>query len=75
MQHENRLVPYSSIREAMRDGALSPMGGDGGVVEIDETYIGRKEGYEVKRGSGHKNAVLTLVEGRKGPIIPCRESL
>ena len=31
------------IREAMRDGALWPMGG-GGVVEIDETFIGRKEG-------------------------------
>jgi transposase-like protein len=50
------------IREAMRDGAFSPMGGDGGVVEIDETYIGRKDGFEVKRGSGHKNSVLTLVE-------------
>jgi transposase-like protein len=50
------------IRDAMRDGAFSPMGGAGGVVEIDETYIGRKDGFEVKRGSGHKNAVLTLVE-------------
>ena len=38
------------------------MGGDGGVVEIDETYIGRKNGFEVKRGFGHKNAVFTLVE-------------
>jgi transposase-like protein len=38
------------IREAMRDGALSPMGGCGRVVEIDETYIGRKHGFEVKRG-------------------------
>ena len=46
----------------MRDGALSPMGGAGGIVEIDETYIGRKDGFEVKRGSGHKNSVLTLVE-------------
>jgi transposase-like protein len=50
------------IREAMREGAFSPMGGAGGVVEIDETYIGRKDGFEVKRGSGHKNSVLTLVE-------------
>ena len=38
------------------------MGGAGGVVEIDETYIGRKDGFEIKRGSGHKNSVLTLVE-------------
>ena len=50
------------IREAMRDGSLAPMGGAGGVVEIDETYIGRKDGFEVRRGSGHKNAVLSLVE-------------
>ena len=38
------------------------MGGDGEIVEIDETYIGRKDGFEVKRGFGHKNAVFTLVE-------------
>jgi transposase-like protein len=50
------------IREAMREGALSPMGGDGGVVEIDETYIGRKDGFEVKQGAWHKNTILTLVE-------------
>jgi transposase-like protein len=29
------------IREAMRDGTLAPMGGAGGIVEADETYIGR----------------------------------
>lgn len=50
------------IREAMRDGNLSPMGGGGSIVEIDETYIGRKEGFEVKQGAWHKNSVLTLVE-------------
>ena len=38
------------IREAMRDGALSPMGGEGSIVEIDETFIGRKDGFEAKRG-------------------------
>ncbi len=32
------------IREAMRSGELAPFGGEGGVVEVDETYIGRKEG-------------------------------
>jgi transposase-like protein len=40
------------------------MGGDGGVVEIDETFIGRKEGAVVKRGYRHKNAVMSLVERR-----------
>jgi transposase-like protein len=51
------------IREAMRDGSLAPMGGAGGIAEIDETFIGRKEGVEVRRGwAHHKNTVLTLVE-------------
>jgi transposase-like protein len=52
------------IREAMRDGKLSPMGGSGGIVEADETYIGRLEGQEInpKGGAAHKNMVLTLVE-------------
>jgi transposase-like protein len=50
------------IREAMRDGSLAPMGGDGGVVEVDETFIGRREGVEVRRGFAHKNVVLSLVE-------------
>src|ERR1700674_1776194 len=52
------------IREAMRDGTLAPMGGPGGIVEADETYIGRLEGQEVnpKGGAAHKNMVLTLVQ-------------
>jgi transposase-like protein len=50
------------LREAMRTGGLAPMGGEGSIVEIDETYIGRKDGFEVKQGAWHKNAVLTLVE-------------
>jgi transposase-like protein len=50
------------IREAMRAGDLAPMGGAGSIVEIDETFIGRKEGAVVKQGVGHKHVVLTLVE-------------
>ena len=53
------------IREAMRAGSLvPPMGGAGGsgVVEVDETFIGRKKGMPKKRGTGHKHAVLALVE-------------
>jgi transposase-like protein len=51
------------IREAMRDGGLAPMGGAGGVVEVDETFIGKREGFEAKPGwVRHKNTVLTLVE-------------
>lgn len=50
------------IREAMRSGDLSPMGGGGEVVEIDETFIGRKEGTIKRRGYAHKRPVLSLVE-------------
>jgi transposase-like protein len=52
------------IREAMRVGGLSPMGGGGKVVEADETYIGYLEGQPKtgKRGWSNKNIVLTLVE-------------
>ena len=38
------------------------MGGAGEIVEVDETFIGRKPGVEVKQGVGHKHVVLTLVE-------------
>ena len=50
------------IREGMRSGPLAPMGGAGSIVEIDETFIGKKEGAEVRRGGAHKNIVLSLVE-------------
>lgn len=57
------------IREAMREGKMpGPMGGEGKVVEIDETYIGGKEsnrhigkrkGRIAMRG---KEAAIALVE-------------
>jgi transposase-like protein len=50
------------IREAMRDGVLAPMGGNGKIVESDETYIGRLAGFPAKSGPATKNIVLTLVE-------------
>jgi transposase-like protein len=51
------------IREAMRVGGLMPpMGGNGKVVEVDETFIGRVVGVPKSYGFAHKNVVLTLVE-------------
>jgi len=51
------------LREAMRVTGLAPMGGEGEIVEVDETFIGRVEGVpKQKSGSAHKNVVLTLVE-------------
>jgi transposase-like protein len=55
------------IREAMRSGDLAPFGGEGGVVEADETFIGRKQGEKKRRGGGaHKMAVLSLVHRESG---------
>jgi transposase-like protein len=53
------------IREAMRDGSLTPMGGVGKVVEIDETAQGQIEGAPKRarrRMGGYARTVLTLVE-------------
>ncbi len=51
------------VREAMKTVGVVPMGGEGGIVEVDETFIGRVEGVPKQRsGSAHKNVVLTLVE-------------
>ncbi|MER8509138.1 IS1595 family transposase [Mesorhizobium sp. M0199] len=50
------------IRLAMASGDLSPLGGNGKTVEVDETYIGRLTNTPVTRGTGHKNTVVTLVE-------------
>jgi len=54
------------IREAMREGGLAPFGGEGGAVEVDETFIGRKKGTPVKAAYHHKMAVLGLVDRATG---------
>jgi transposase-like protein len=48
------------------------LGGEGKIVEADETYIGRKAGWRRHRGGGaHKMKVLSLVE-RGGPVRSVR---
>ena len=62
------------IREAMRDGSLSPMGGGGKIVEADETYHGKRATKRDvttsgrpftksgKSGPSNKRAIIALVE-------------
>jgi transposase-like protein len=50
------------IRLAMTENPSGLMGSDGGVVEADETYVGRKPGTKVHRGPGHKEMVFALAE-------------
>jgi transposase-like protein len=62
------------VREAMRDGKLAPIGGNGGIVEMDETYHGkvatprdvttRGRPYTKggRTGPSNKRAIVALVE-------------
>lgn len=63
------------IREAMRSGDLSPMGGEGKIVEVDETYYGNipeanrkpfkssgRPFSKNRQGVKHKRAIVALVE-------------
>jgi transposase-like protein len=55
------------IREAMRSGDLAPFGSAGGIVEVDETFIGRLPGVpKAYRGFHHKMKVLALVDRDTG---------
>lgn len=58
------------IREAMAPVKPNgPLGGDGKIVEVDETYIGRKRGRNsiVGHASDRMHTVVALVE-RGGPV-------
>ncbi len=57
---------WHRIREAMTGETLAGFGTGGGVVEVDETFIGREPGTEVKRGTSHKMKVLSLVDRTTG---------
>lgn len=55
------------IREAMKDGGMELFGGHGGVVEVDETFIGRDfekkpQGEKRGRGTAHKYKIFTLLD-------------
>ncbi len=59
------------IREAMRSGDMAPFGGDGGIFEVDETFIGNDRTIKpkhTKRGRGyhHKHKVLSLMDRSTG---------
>lgn len=59
------------LREAMATGELNPFGANGGVVEVDETFIGndrtiKPHGDKKGRGYHHKHKVLSLVDRAAG---------
>ena len=77
VQYKSAWFLAHRIREAMRTGDLFPFGSDGGVVEVDETFLGVDPDYTAPEGKRAKGTpsmmkVLSLVErntGRKHSVV------
>jgi len=54
------------IREALREGELTPFGSNGGTVEVDETFLGNEANVPKRRGYAHKRKILSLVDRESG---------
>lgn len=73
--HRSLAISYKSawflmhrLREAMRAGGLEPLGGGGGIVEVDETYYGRTTAPTI-RGRDGKPFVKRSKTANKRPIL------
>jgi transposase-like protein len=62
VQYKTAWFLAHRIRETIRTGELAPMGGTGGIVEVDETFIGREPGKPKKRAFHHKMKVVSLTD-------------
>ena len=78
IQYNSAWFLSHRIREAMRSGDLAvPFGSGGGIVEVDETFIGhdttiKPRGEKKGRGFAHKHKVLALLDrdsGRKKSMV------
>lgn len=50
------------IREAMKDDTAGNFGNGGGLVEVDETYMGKVKGHGAGGHLGKKRKILSLVD-------------
>jgi transposase-like protein len=67
VQYKTAWFLAHRIREAMRSGDLSPFGMDGGMVEVDETFIGvNPDATPSKFSLRNMNAVVTLIDRNSG---------
>ncbi len=66
VQYNSAWFLSHRIREAMRSGDLAPFGGEGGIVEVDESFIGKLKGVPKKRAFHHKMKVLALIDRNSG---------
>lgn len=66
LSYKSSLFLLNRIRHAMEEVPTAPpLGSKGEIVEVDETYWGRKAGEQITRGVGHKHAIVAMIE-RKG---------
>jgi transposase-like protein len=70
VQYKSAWFLAHRIREALRSGDLTPFGSGGTAVEVDETYIGTRNGMAKNHGGGHahKLGVLALVDRATGAM-------
>jgi len=71
VQYRTAWFMCHRIREAMKPGSSGLMGSGGGMVEVDETFIGNKReikprGQKRGRGYHHKYKVLSLIDRNAG---------
>jgi len=66
VQYKSAWFLAHRVREAMRSGDLAPFGSGGGIVEVDETFIGRIKGMPTRNAFHHKMKVLALVDRDSG---------
>lgn len=77
--HRTLKITYRSawfmahrIREAMRDGGLAPIGGEGQIVEADETYYGKQENPRVspqRKGRPYTKGKHSIHNRNNRPIV------
>jgi transposase-like protein len=66
IQYNSAWFLSHRIREALSSGDLAPFGSGGGIVEVDETFIGNLKGAPKKRAVHHKMKVLALIDRDTG---------
>lgn len=66
IQYNSAWFLAHRIRLAMENGELANFGSAGGIVEVDETFIGRLPDRNLKQGTGHKMKVLSMVDRDTG---------
>ena len=71
IQYNSAWFLSHRIREVMRSDDLAPFGSGGGIVEVDETFIGhgkaiKPAGEKRGRGYAHKYKVLSLIDRDTG---------